>query len=302
MKGVFYRLPFLLIILALGLGCQKETSKQASSFSIGVLTDCQYGDHEIRWGNFFPESPKRLDSIVRFFNRQNLQFRIHLGDFIDQTYSSFDTLMPRWDKLRDPKYHVLGNHDFSVADSLKALVPSRMHLQNRYYSFQENGWRFIVLDGNDISFYGPSEHVSKISVDSLFQKAQRAENPSAKPYNGGLSKKQLNWLNAELEEARSNEQNVLIFSHFPMWPIDNHNVWNNDELIALVDQYPEVKAFFAGHNHQGSYGLRKGVHHLTFKAVVNTPDSSAYALVHFDKNQIQIQGFGREQSRSLSLE
>lgn len=302
MKAAFYRLPFLIAVLTLAIACDSKPKEKTQEFSIGVLTDCQYGDHEIRWGNYFPESPGRLDSIIRFFNNQDLMFRIHLGDFIDQTYSSFDTLMPRWNKLHDPKYHVLGNHDFSVADSLKALVPQRMNLKDRYYSFEEKGWRFIVLDGNDISFYGKSELVSKIAVDSLFQKAQRAENPSAKPYNGGLSKTQLNWLVAQLKSARKKGQKVVLFSHFPMWPIDNHNVWNNDELMKIVDQYPEVKAFFAGHNHQGSYAIRNGIHHLTFKAVVNTPDSTAYSLLKFKYDKIEVEGFGREVSRTLSLQ
>ena len=52
-----------------------------------------------------------------------------------------------------PAYHALGNHDFDVADEYKAKVPERMGMKSKYYDFKVEGWRFIVLDGNDVSFH-----------------------------------------------------------------------------------------------------------------------------------------------------
>ncbi|MEK9784277.1 MAG: hypothetical protein VW312_06495, partial [Opitutales bacterium] len=48
--------------------------------------------------------------------------------------------------------HVLGNHDFEVADEYKELVPKKLGMPSKYYDFKIKNWRFICLDGNDLSF------------------------------------------------------------------------------------------------------------------------------------------------------
>lgn len=269
------------------------------SFQIGVMTDCQYCDCDIKWGRYYEKAPGRLDSIVGFFNSQDLDFSIHLGDFIDKDLSSLERLMPIWNSLNDPKYHVLGNHDFDVADSLKGSIPERMGLKNRYYSFENKGWKFIVLDGNDMSLYGPSEEHSVEESKAYMDSEAAKGNKSAMFYNGGIGKTQMNWLTNELESSGS--MPVMIFSHFPVYPLDNHNVWNNAALIDLIDGFPNIKAVFTGHNHAGAYEVVNGVHFLTFKAIVDTPDENAYALVKIENQQIIVNGFGREPDRILKL-
>lgn len=57
---------------------------------------------------------------------------MHLGDFIDRDWKSFDVVVPIYDQLKAPHYHVLGNHDFSVAENKKVEVPKRLGLTSRY--------------------------------------------------------------------------------------------------------------------------------------------------------------------------
>jgi len=289
-----FTLKFVIIAMLL-VSCKSEQE----SFQIGVMTDCQYCDCDIKWGRYYEQAPGRLDSIVRYFNKQNLDFSIHLGDFIDKDIASLEHLMPTWNSLNDPKYHVLGNHDFDVADSLKGSIPELMGLKSRYYSFKNKGWKFIVLDGNDMSLYGPSEEFS-VEESRMYMESEASKgNKSALFYNGGIGPRQLEWLKTELEQSES--MPVLIFSHFPIYPLDNHNVWNNAELIDLIEPYPNIKAVFTGHNHAGSYEVVNGVHFLTFKAIVDTPDENAYALVKIENQQIIVNGFGREPDRILKL-
>ena len=89
---------------------------------------------------------------MEHFNKEDLSFVIHLGDFIDRNFSSFDEILPIYNSLNAPGYHVLGNHDFEVADEYKELVPKKLGMPSKYYDFKIKNWRFICLDGNDLSF------------------------------------------------------------------------------------------------------------------------------------------------------
>ena len=57
---------------------------------------------------------------------------MHLSDFIDRDFNSFDTIVPIWASLKSDSYHLLGNHDFSAADSLKHFVFEKMGIKDRY--------------------------------------------------------------------------------------------------------------------------------------------------------------------------
>ncbi len=292
----------LFLTFLLFLSCKRTVkTSDSTNFSIGIIADCQYCDCEVKWDRYYKKSPKRLANAVNELNKHKLAYTIHLGDFIDQEFKSFDSVSPIWEQLKSKSYHVLGNHDFEVADSLKALVPAKMNLKNRYYSFETSGWRFIVLDGNDLSFYGNTDSLKLQQTDSLFTLKENAEKKYAQTYNGGLSSKQLNWVEKELNSAVEKNQNVGFYCHFPANPIDNHNFWNVEEFLTLIENYPNVKVFLNGHNHAGSYIHKNGVHYITFKGMVDTQDSTSYALAHFTKDSLFITGFGREESRKLKI-
>ncbi len=119
-----------------------------------MVSDCQYCNCDPSGTRFYRESPTRLGHAVKILNEHPLDYTIHLGDFIDRDFKSFDSVTPIWKGLKSEKYHVLGNHDFSIVDSLKPLVFEKMDIEDRYYSIIRNKWRFIVLDGNDLSVHG----------------------------------------------------------------------------------------------------------------------------------------------------
>ena len=125
--------------------------------------------------------------------------------------------------------------------------------------------------------------------------------PYAQKWNGGLSKEQLSWVKSELELAEQNGEQVGFYCHFPIYPLAEDNLWNRDALIDLISDYSCVKVFFNGHNHHGAYERVNGIHYLTFKAMVNTEDQSAFATAVFKKDTVLIEGYGREPSRQLSI-
>ncbi|MBT8302705.1 MAG: metallophosphoesterase, partial [Maribacter sp.] len=271
-------------------------------FDIAVVADCQYCYCEPTEVRFYQKSADRLREAVQTLNEERLDYTIHLGDFIDRDFSSFDTLTPIWNSLRSNRYHVLGNHDFSVADSLKHLVIEKMGIKDRYYSIVRNKWRFIVLDGNDLSVHGALTEIKKQQTDSLFNLLADKNMPNVEPWNGGLSTEQLQWVESELQQATANKERVGFYCHFPVLGIsDRHNLWNYKQLLALIDKYDCVKFYFNGHNHAGGYVEKDGIHYLNFKGMVDTNDSSSFATVAFRKDSLFIQGYGREVDRRLKI-
>ena len=197
---------------------------------------------------------------------------------------------------------MLGNHDFSVADSLKPLVFQKMNIHDRYYSIVKNNWRFIVLDGNDLSIHGALTESKRKQTDSLFQLLSVQNKPNLEEWNGGLSHDQLNWVEGELKLASDRNENVGFYCHFPALGEERaHNLWNYEQLLNIIDKYDCVKFYFNGHNHAGGYVQKNGVHYLNFKGMVDTQDSTSFAVVTFRKDSLFVKGFGREQSRGLKI-
>lgn len=292
------KIIFLFTIIFSIISCSEP--KKDTSFKIGVISDCQYCDCEIKWDRYYKKSPQRLKEAVSVLNKDSLSYTIHLGDFIDRNIRSLDSVLPTWNTLKSKKYHVLGNHDFDVGQNNKKKMISKLNLKDRYYSFVEKDWRFIVLDGNDLSHYGTTSIEKEQQTDSLFNLLDK-ELPYVKEWNGGLSKAQLKWVKGELDKAVQNNQKVGFYCHFSIYPVDQHNIWNREQFLKLIAPYKNVKLFFNGHNHAGAYELVDNVHYLTFKGMVDTENTSAFAKVKFDKDTITVEGFDREPSRKLII-
>lgn len=266
--------------------------------SIGLIADCQYADIDTQNLRFYRSGPKKLSAAISAFNQQELAFVVHLGDFIDRDWRSFQTLAPISAQSKAPFYHVLGNHDFWVDDSLKNQVPSALNLEQPYYSIQQYGWRFLFVDGNEISLYrwpkDSAEH--QASLDN-YQKYH-----DGKPHwNGAIGEQQLRWIESHLSEAAEQNQKVIIFSHFPLFPGERHNLWNAEQVIerlTLNNPYPAFKAWINGHHHAGHYQMHNGVHFLTLKAMLDT-EENAYSVAHLYDDRIEIQGYGRQESQTL---
>lgn len=273
---------------------------RAPLFTFGVITDVQYCDCDPAGTRHYRSSLRKLAEAVQTFNSQNVAFVTHLGDFIDRDFRSFDTLNAVLKPLESPIYHVLGNHDFSVKQPEIKRVPATLRLKKRYYTFSRSHWRFIVLDGNDLSVYGQAEtsKAHRTATEHLAHlKAQQA--PNAQTWNGGLGRKQMHWLKKQLASAANHGEKVLILCHMPLMPeTGRHNVWNGREVKALLEGYPNVLAYFNGHVHQSSYFTDKGIHYVTFRGMVEE-EENGFALVEVYHDYVKIKGYAREADRLL---
>ena len=270
--------------------------------SFGILADAQYADVPAEGTRFYRESVARLGEAVEAYNRQELAFCVHLGDLIDRDWNSFDAILKPLKACRHPVKQVLGNHDFDVLEEYKTQVPERLGMPRRYYHFDLHGFRFMVLDTTDLSTYGnPALSRESAAARVALEEAEKAGLPQAKPWNGGLSVAQMAWLDRLCADAAGQNLKVILFAHHPVFPAHALNLWNSDELLALVARHPHVVASFNGHNHEGNFGEQEGLPFVTLRGMVETADTTAYATATLYADRLILTGHGRESSRELKF-
>jgi len=276
----------------------RETGKP--SLSIGLVADAQYCDCETANNRYYRRSLFKLRDAVHEFNRKEVDFVINLGDLIDRDYESYRPVLAELSSLDKPIYHVLGNHDFAVAPDFLNRLPRTLGMESRYYTIKKGNYRFIILDGNDVSTFGNAADTrayDRAREQLANLKSKNAAN--AKDWNGGMGDRQLNWLKEELESATKNDEEVIILCHYPLFPAGGaHNLWNDDTLKRLLAEYPSVIAYFNGHQHRGGYEYTDGIHFVNFKGMVEGQEN-AFAIVNLYPDRIEIIGYGNEESRSL---
>lgn len=263
-------IPTLLFILSM-VGCRSP-----EPFSFGVIADIQYADKENSGARHYRTSEKRLKECVDELNRHDLAFTIQLGDLIDgnetpeATLADLDQIMGIHNSLTMSSYHVVGNHCLTAG---REVIQQKLELDSCYYDFtipEAQGWRFIVLGGNDGGY-------------------------------GLVGETQLEWLEAKLDEACMNGEQVIVFCHFALLEeaAPNHRLQNPQPVLQLINASGCVVAYFAGHDHAGGYVFQDGIHHVTIKGMVEAPEQNAYAIIEVRPGQLIETGFGREPDRVL---
>lgn len=270
----------------------------------GVIADPQYAPvvPNLKSQRYYSNSLWKLSEAIEAFNQEELSFVVTLGDIIDRHWESFQHVLPLYDKLRHKNFLLLGNHDYDLAAEYLTSVVRTVGLEKAYYDFSAGSTRFIVLDGNDISLFAlPKDDPRYAIAEQRFEdlKAKGAEN--AQSWNGSLGDEQFSWFEERIKDAAKSGQRVIVMCHYPVYPANIHNLWDSERIVKLISSSPNVMAYFNGHNHAGNYGEIDGKHFLNFKGMVDTPDTTAYAIVEIHPDQIKVTGFGREESRTLAI-
>jgi 3',5'-cyclic AMP phosphodiesterase CpdA len=162
--------------------------------------------------------------------------------------------------------------------------------------------KFVMLDTNDVSTYkNPEGSAADLEAEATLKKLAEAGANNAKPWNGGLSAKQLAWLEKEFTESSVAKEPVLVCGHHPLLSEGGLQAWNNREILALIERHPCVRAYLCGHHHAGDVEVSKGVPYITFKSILHEPGVTSYAVIHLFKDRLVIEGRGREKSREIPL-
>jgi len=298
------RRTFIKITLPVALtGYVGASESDKPQLSFGVIADPQYADVEPRGSRFYRNSLEKMKSAVAELNKHDLEFVATLGDVIDRNIVSFNDIMPIYKTLKAPQRFVLGNHDFTVDDKDKSRVLEHLGMKDSYYSETKGVWHFIYLDGTDVSPYRhPKESAETKAAKKKLQLMKAEKLPQAKPYSGALGTDQLKWFAAELDKAKAAKKPVIVFNHFPVFPLnDGYNLWNDMDVVTLIAKYPNVVACMNGHRHKGNYAVNKGCHYVNFKGMVETKNKSAFAVVRCYSDRIEVDGFETEPDRSCAF-
>lgn len=272
-----------------------------AQIEFGIFADCQYCDCETKGTRFYRSSLEKLQKCIQEFNaNDNIEFVVGLGDLIDRDFSSFDRVSSILALSKTNVYHVIGNHDLQVEKESIDKVPGKLNLKKTWYSFGMDGWRFIFLNGNDITFHSNNnETVEK--AKKLTAELKHNNKPNYYEWNGGIGKEQIRWMENELQEAHNKQQKVILFCHYPLLPYESHSLWNSNEVLKILEKYDNVRCWMNGHNHAGNYVYHEGIHFLNLKGMVETEKNNAFATVKLTDETIEVKGFGNEKQHVLSL-
>ncbi len=224
-----------------------------------------------------------LAQVLR--HAQNLapqpDFILNTGDCImDALNASKESALAQWQAFREvfdaecslPVFHCIGNHDiwgWGSADTTiqsdelfgKGMALQQLGLPSRYYSYDQAGWHFIILD---------STH-PRIMQDSKI------------PYTGKLDEEQYLWLESDLKASPA-ETPVCIASHIPILAACTYFDGLNEEsgnwivpgawmhidarrMRSLFLKHRNVRLCLSGHAHQHDHGEYLGVKYLCDGAV-----------------------------------
>jgi manganese-dependent ADP-ribose/CDP-alcohol diphosphatase len=268
-------------------------------FKIGLISDPQYCDCDPSGTRYYRESLWKLGAAIDTFNTHSVNFVLSLGDLIDRNTVSLDSVLLRYEKLEMPDYKLPGNHEFfSFPDSIKPAIIGKLGMPGYYYDFHYNNWHFLVLDAMELSAYTHILHPElSDEADSLWEKIQGQVN--AYTYNGGIGRKQLEWIRQKLTESKKRSESVILFCHHPVFPYNNDfNLWNDTAVVDLITQFPNVVAFINGHNHLGSYAFNQGIQFFTHRAMVETPTFNSFSVLSVYPDRIEIDGQGLNRDRT----
>jgi len=309
------RREFLGLLAAGGAACfglgramrAAETAAPAKPIlSFGVVADVQYADIEPQGKRKYRESPNKLLDCVRHLNDSRPDFVIHLGDMINGGFASYDAVLPIYEKLTVPHYHVAGNHDLTVDAASRDKVFPRLGLDKLgqgkgYYDFARGGWRFIVLNGIAVSIQAHAAGTEeRKAAEAILADLKKREAKNAKEWNGAVGPQQREWLKKTLAKAAEAGEKSIVFCHFPIYPAGGSTLWDGPEVAAVLESAQGVAAYLAGHVHAGGYAAKNGIHYLTLKGMIEN-DAPTYALVEVYPDRLQVTGFGAEPTRTLRI-
>ena len=173
--------------LILPLQLKSSVPATNSSITFGLVADA----HQ----DIMHDGEERLEAFIKATIEHNTDFNIQIGDFCEPKAKNLGFLN-LWKQYKGPKHHVLGNHDMD--SSTKEVTIDYWGMEAKYYSFDQNGFHFVVLDANYLNLEGKFVDYSKSNfyIDSS--------------HRAWINPEQIEWLQADLTQTKLP---TIIFSH-----------------------------------------------------------------------------------------
>jgi len=251
------------------------------SIRIGMITDIHYADANPRGTRFYRDSLTKMTQAVDAMHQANADLFVELGDLIDSPshttkqidYQNLYSINNEFSQFEHHRHYVLGNHcltSLSKREFLSAIGRSWSH-----YSFNRNGFHFLVLD-------------------SCYRK-------DGMPYNSGnydwqdadIPCHQAEWIGYDLR--RNNLPTIVLAHHrLDVDPSSPYGVHSADRVRRVLEKSGDIVAVFQGHSHQNDYKEINGIHYVTLKAMVEGRglSNNGWSIVHgYSDGTLKVEGF-----------
>jgi len=273
----------LLLLVSMSLFVKKG-KKPVVRF--GIITDVHYADRESANWRYYDQSINKLNEFVNKMNREEVDFIIELGDFKDQdiypneanTLKYLTTIESVFKRFNGPTYHVLGNHDMdgiTKIQFLERVENTGIAKDKNYYSFNQKGVHFIVLDGNYSADGKDYNRDNYTNVESW------------------IPKDQLNWLK---EDLKTNKLPAIVFIHQLLGDSKGmkKSAQNAPEVRKILEQSGKVLCVFEGHVNSERHSVINHIHYYSFISTVfgSGSENNSYVIVDVSKKgDIKIHGY-----------
>ncbi|MDO5979017.1 metallophosphoesterase family protein [Flavivirga spongiicola] len=189
----------------------------SSKLQIGIVADV----HQ----DVIHDGYARLRFFMDDMKKRQPDFIIQMGDFALPKLQN-QPFLDVWNEFEGPAYHILGNHDMRDSGFTREQTMAWWGMKERYYSFDQGDFHFIVLDGND-------------------------KNP--KPWSGYdryIGEEQKEWLKDDLKKT---QKPTVVFVHQSLEA--EHGIANGEEIRDILEKSKtaskqlKVIACLCGHHH-----------------------------------------------------
>lgn len=273
-------------------------------FSFGVASDIQYADADTAIGRDYRASIGKLQQCRKFWDAERLKFVIQLGDLADRGgLPTLEKIAGLYELTKGTKHSVLGNHDFVGP---RDEVIRTLKMPAAYYDFVVHGWRFIVMDGMNVSTRGGWSEDNPHAVEgrAILARLTEEKAPNAKNWNGAAGAEQRDWLRSRLSMAEQKKERAIVFSHFPVLPASCRPMtllWDYREVVEILEANHCVAAYINGHDHDGGHGEQNGIPYVTLPAVVEHAAEKSCFIVDVHPDHLVMRSLGGER-RVLSIQ
>lgn len=260
------------------------------SVRFGLLADSHYADRDPMNTRFYRHSLDKMKEAVSVMNQNQVDFLVHLGDFKDEgpdkeeanTLRFLHEIEGAFSQFEGPYYHCIGNHDvdsITKQQFLQNVTNTGISPEKSYYSFDQQGFHFVVLDAN----------FHKDGRDQFYKEGADWKDPN-------IPQDQIDWFEKDLAKT---ELPCVIFCHHPLYEFirndHGYHVNNYLDLQKVMEDSQKVLAVFQGHVHAEDHKLIRGIHYLTQLAMVDYEglENNSFSVVEIKEGQIRIDGFKR---------
>lgn len=246
--AIWYISGILFLMLSIPDYSDAQSSDNYSQLnvSIGIVSDVH--------ADVMPDIPERLQKFIDEASKNNVDLIIQMGDFcrpLELEKEVFDV----WNSFEGDKYHVLGNHDMDF--HTKEEIVDFWNMPSAYYSFDQEGIHFVVLDANYL--YEKGKYIDYSRANFYVSSEKRAY----------INPEQLEWLKQDLEKT---DKPTLVFSHQSLintfWGIKNQiEVQEVLEAANKKAGFTKVIACFNGHDHIDLHREINGIHYFEINSL-----------------------------------